>query len=80
MDSTKLELISHSFPDDPSWIIMREDIPIGTKYEMLGYEQGITIFNALTGKFRNVDCYLVRREYDDNEGFLPCCCLKVIES
>lgn len=75
-----LELIRHSFPDDPAWVIMREDIPIGTKYEMLGFEKDITIFNAVTGKFRDVDCYLVRRVSDMHEGYLPCCVFRVIES
>lgn len=75
----KLKLARHTFPDDNEWVIVTENVPIGTEYEMIGYEQEITIYNVQTNKIRQVDCYLVRRLDDLNEGYIPCCVLEVID-
>lgn len=75
----QVELIRYTFPDDESWPLVKESIPIGTRYELLGLDE-ITIFNFENNKIReNVTCYYVRRE-DGFEGFLPACCFRTIES
>jgi hypothetical protein len=76
----KLKLVRHTFPDDPDWIILRENIPIGTEYEMLGYESDMQLWNASMNKTRTIDCYFVRRLNDDRLGYVPCICLEMIES
>jgi hypothetical protein len=75
----KAILIRHSFPDRPSWIIVKEDIPLGKRYEVLDFaSEGCTIMNFITGEMREVPVF---RVLDDNgDGWIPAVCLKVIES
>lgn len=64
----RVTLVRHTFIDDPSWEIVDKSVPIGTEYEVIGFDR-LTILNLDTKKHRVVECYLVIGHGDT--GFLP---------
>lgn len=72
----KVKLINHTFPDDPTWFIMKPNIPLGTEYEVIGYERRMIITELTTGKTRSVETFLC--EGNGNIGYIPTICLEVI--
>jgi hypothetical protein len=71
----RVRLIRYSFPDMPDWDIVNRDVPLGTVYEVLGYDRNsVTIYDTLTGRSRQVECYFVER--DGASGYMPCVCLE----
>lgn len=72
----KVRLINHSFPDDPSWILVKEDVPIGTVYEVIGYERQMIVCSLITGKQRKVETFLCQG--NGSTGYIPTNCLEVV--
>ena len=66
----KVKLQRHGFIDKQDWILVFEDIPLGTEYEVLELHQNVTIQNILTGEVKQIDCYLV--DGNGGMGLLPC--------
>jgi hypothetical protein len=70
-----IQLVRHTFPDRPDWEIIGRHVPLGTKYEVLGYESRASIMNLITGETRNISLYLVGGNEDI--GWLPTICFEV---
>lgn len=64
----RVKLARHTFSDDPSWVVVSEDVPLGTVYEVLDSELMI-IKNVQTGQSRRVPCYLLRG--NGGMGYMP---------
>jgi hypothetical protein len=73
----KVELVRHSFPDRPDWILINETVPLGTRYEVLGYDSRYTIENLLFHEKRNIEVYLLRE--NGHEGWLPKVCFEPVK-
>lgn len=71
-----VKLIRHSFPDRPQWIIIDEDIPLGTEYEVFGYDADMMISSCSMHEVRPVDCFFVQRIDNKERGWLPCICFR----
>lgn len=72
------KLITHTFPDDPDWELVSKEVPLGTVYEVFGFDSRLTVLDLETGKARDVACYYVFRP-GTGYGFLPCICLEAIK-
>jgi hypothetical protein len=72
----KVKLIRHTFPDDKEWIIVDETVPLGTEYEVMGYDRDMIIANGYTGQMKHVECYLLAGNGD--VGFLPTCLFEAV--
>jgi hypothetical protein len=67
-------LLRRTFKDRPDWVLINEDVPLGTNYQIYAFRpEGITIINIETKEERPVMCYLARRMDipDDLPGYLP---------
>ena len=63
-----VKLQRRTFLDDPDWILVFDEVPLGTEYEVIGFDR-LTILNLDTKKHRVVECYLVIGHGDI--GYLP---------
>lgn len=72
----KVKLVRHTFPDAQDWVIVDTDVPLGTIYEVMGYDRDMTIVDGYTGRMRHVECYLVSGNGDT--GFLPTCLFEAV--
>jgi hypothetical protein len=70
-----VQLVRHTFPDRPDWEIIGRHVPLGTKYEVLGFESRGRILNLNTGEVRDMSLYLVGGNEDI--GWLPAICFEV---
>ena len=72
-----VQLIRHTFPDDPDWIIVNKTVPIGTRYEVEGYfHDGFRVVNLITRETRDVEVYFLVGNGD--KGFLPTICFEPV--
>lgn len=69
----KVRLVRHTFIDEPDWEVVSESVPLGTEYEVLGYQR-MTIINLDTKRHKVVPCYLIRG--NGSEGWMPTDCLE----
>lgn len=66
-----VKLISHTFPDKPNWEIVEKTVPLGTVYEVIGYQAGGEIGNLETRERRKVSgMYLL--DGNGDIGWMPC--------
>jgi hypothetical protein len=72
-----VQLIRHTFPDAPDWEVVDTTVPLGTQYEVLGYDRDMVMFDALTGRSKHVECFLLSGNGD--VGFLPTCLFEAVE-
>lgn len=49
------------------WV--REEIPLGREYEVIGFERALVWFDTITHKHNSIDCYLVTGY--GSTGFMP---------
>ena len=73
----RVKLSRHALEDRPDWIIIDQTIPLGTEYDVLGFDDALTLKNPLYGT-RSVKCYLVIREGGGPAGWLPAGCFDVV--
>ena len=66
-----VKLERYTFKDDPEWVIVEENIPLGTIYFILGQASNMTIVNEGLKKQRIIDVYMVTRDGDNQAGWLP---------
>lgn len=77
----KARLVRHGFADEPSFEIVRQEVPLGTVYEVLAVEGGPVGITRLTDNVtRPVTCWYVTRDGDSHPGWIPSECLEIIES
>lgn len=74
----KVELVSRIFPDDPNWPIIKEEVPLGTQYELLGYDREMKIINSETKAIKTIEAYFL--EGNGSRGWLPAICFKIIKN
>ncbi len=72
----KVKLIRHTFPDDESWEVVDIVVPLGTEYEVMGYDRDMVLVDAFTGKMKTVECFLLSGNGD--VGFLPTCLFEAV--
>lgn len=72
----KVQLVRHAFPDKPNWIIVSKEVPIGTKYEVIGYDRDYTIFNLDSNEIRPVEAYFLIG--NGGSGWLPTVCFEIV--
>ncbi len=72
-----VQLIRRNFPDRPDWPVVGENVPIGTRYEVLGYERGMSILNLISGEMRDVECYFLLG--NNGTGWMPTVCFEVVK-
>lgn len=72
-----VQLVRHSFPDRPDWLIVDESVPLGTRYEVIGYNRDMTILNATLKEAREIDAYLLAG--NGGVGWLPTICFEPIK-
>lgn len=75
----KAILVRHTHPDIPAWAIVEDSVPLGTTYEVLGFQQRMLLKNPMFGEVV-VDCHFVYRTDGGPPGYLPDFCLKIEES
>ena len=69
------KLLHHTFPDDVTWGVISESVPIGKVYKVYLFLAGGDIINMEDGRIRTVDMVFVIDE-SGFEGYLP---LNVLE-
>lgn len=72
-----VKLVRHSLPDRPDWIIIDESVPLGTRYEVMGFasiDTGLILMNELTKEKRPVEDYLLKG--NNSMGYLPTGCFE----
>lgn len=72
-----VKLIRRTFEDRPDWELINDSVPLGTIYEVLGFERDAIIGNHILKEHRKVSLYLLRGNHD--EGWLPVECFEVIK-
>ena len=72
----KVKLIRHTFPDDESWEVVDIVVPLGTEYEVVGYDRDMVMVDSFTGKMKTVECFLLSGNGD--VGFLPTCLFEAV--
>lgn len=65
----KVKLIRHSLPDRPDWVIMDESVPLGTEYEVLGYESRMELHSSELNESRIIEAYFL--DGNGDKGFMP---------
>ena len=80
-----VKLIRHNFPDRPDWIVINEAVPLGTRYEVIGYDSRFTIVNFISHEMKPVEVYLLKVDIAKNQlrgnesvGWLPTICFEVV--
>lgn len=73
-----VKLVRHTFPDRPDWVIVEKSVPIGTVYEVLGYDRDFVIINEELREVRPVGAFFLKRE--DSMGWLPSVCFERIDN
>lgn len=73
-----VKLVRHTFPDVADWEVVDIIVPLGTVYEVLGYDRDMVMFDAITGRSKHVECYLLSGNGD--VGFLPTCLFEAVEN
>lgn len=71
----RVKLVSHVLSDDPEWEIIDKSVPIGTEYEVLGFEH-MALINLESGKRRTVQCFLLRGH--GSTGYMPTDCFEKV--
>jgi len=67
----KLKLVRHHLPSYPELgNVIKEEVPIGTEYEILGFYPDQTFYNSDIDRSITIDTYKVIRE-GTHKGFLP---------
>lgn len=72
-----VELVRHNFPDRPNWILISESVPLGTKFEVLGYDAHYMIGNINFDEVREIEVYLLSGHGDI--GWLPAVCFEPVK-
>ena len=72
----QVKLIRHTFPDAQDWIVIDEDVPLGTIYEVMGYDRDMVMVDGNTGRMKQVECFLLAGNGD--VGFLPTCLFEAV--
>jgi hypothetical protein len=72
-----VKLVRHTFPDRPDWVLIEESVPIGTIYEVYGFDRDFVIMNHLLKEARPISAFLLKR--NDEMGWLPTVCFERIE-
>lgn len=65
----QVKLVRYHLPGRPEWLILDESVPLGTIYEVLGYDRDTVLMNDELKEAIPVDAYLVRGNND--VGWLP---------
>ena len=65
----KDRLVRYHMPGRPDWLILSETVPLGTVYEVLGYDRDTVLFNDDLQEAVQMDAYLVKGNND--MGWLP---------
>lgn len=73
----KVKLVRHTFPDRPDWVLIEESVPLGTIYEVIGYDAEVSIYNQELKETRKQDHYIVIGNGD--KGYLPTCVFEVVK-
>jgi hypothetical protein len=72
----KVKLVRHHLKDDPTWDVIEESVPLGTQYEVIGYEsKGFILANG--NRMCEVECFLVMG--NGSSGWLPTCLFEAVE-
>lgn len=72
-----VQLVRHNFPDDPDWFVVNPTVPLGTRYEVVGYRSDIVIHNFTTGKTRPVEVFLL--DGNGDIGYMPTICVEPVK-
>lgn len=71
-----VKLVRHTFPDRPDWVLIEESVPVGTVYEVHGYDRDFVVLNEQLREARPISAYLLKR--DDEMGWLPTVCFEMV--
>lgn len=74
----RVKLIRHTFPDFEDWVVVETDVPLGTIYEVMGYDRDMVIVDGFTGRMKHVECFLLAGNGD--VGFLPTCLFEAVDN
>lgn len=72
-----VQLVRHHVPNRPDWIVVSEKIPIGTKYEVIGYDSGFDMMNLDLGELIPVEAYFLIG--NSGSGWMPTFCFEVVK-
>lgn len=56
-------------PEDPSIQWIKEEVPLGREYEVIGFYRQLCCHDLITGKHQHLDCYLVTGH--GSTGYMP---------
>lgn len=73
-----VKLVRHTMPGRPEWPIIQENVPIGTVYEVMGYQRESVLYNTELNEFVLVPTYFLMGNKDT--GWMPACCFEVISN
>lgn len=72
-----VKLVRHTFPDRPDWAVIDESVPLGTVYEVIGYDRDFVIINEELHEIRPVGAFLLLGR--SGTGWLPTVCFERVE-
>ena len=62
-------LVRHAFKDRSDWLLVKTSVPLGTIYEIIGFESNVEIYNLETKERKITNCYYVKG--NGTEGYMP---------
>jgi hypothetical protein len=72
----KVRLVRYTFPDRPDWEIIEQKVPLGTVYEVFGYDRNFFIVNEALQEVRPIDAYYLIG--NNHRGWLPTVCFETV--
>lgn len=71
----KVQLVRHHLKDCPEWDVIDKTVPLGTVYEVIGYDRDFLL--AVDDRMKSVDCFYVIG--NGSFGWLPTCLFEAVE-
>jgi hypothetical protein len=65
----KVKLVRYHLPGRPEWMVLSETVPLGTVYEVFGYDRGFVLVNEELKEAIPMDAYFLVG--NNSEGWLP---------
>ena len=73
----QVKLVRRTMPGRPDWVILNETVPLGTIYEVVGYDRDTVLVNEELKEAVPMDAYLVIGNND--MGWLPTVCFETVK-
>jgi len=72
----KVKLVRYTVPGRPDWLVIEKKVPLGTVYEVFGYDRDTVLVNDELKVAMPVDAYY--HIGNNSQGWLPQICFVVV--